>query len=172
MTQEKSQENQATIDEEKLMKLFEEMRANQNLPMALIAGLISSTIGAIIWAVITVVTEYQIGYMAIAVGFLVGISVRKLGGGVEAIFGYVGAVFALLGCLGGNLLSFVGFIGIQESIMPYFEVLSRLDLEIIIDIYKESFSPMDLLFYGIAIYEGYRFSFKQITEEQVVQMQS
>lgn len=46
MTQEKSQENQPTIDEEKLMKLFEEMRANQNLPIALIAGLISSTIGA------------------------------------------------------------------------------------------------------------------------------
>ena len=109
--------------------------------------------------------------MAIAIGFLVGYSVRALGRGVEVIFGYVGAVFALLGCLEGNLLSSVGFISIQES-MSYFEVLSRLHLEIIIDIYKETFSPIDLLFYGIAIYEGYRFSFQRITEEQVVQMQS
>jgi hypothetical protein len=27
----------------------------------------------------------------------------------------------------------------------------------------EAFSPMDLLFYGIAVYEGYKFFFRQIT---------
>ena len=27
---------------------------------------------------------------------------------------------------------------------------------------KADFSPIDLLFYGIAIYEGYKFSFRQV----------
>ena len=30
----------------------------------------------------------------------------------------------------------------------------------------ETFDFMDLLFYGIAIYEGYRFSFRNMTEEE------
>ncbi len=30
-----------------------------------------------------------------------------------------------------------------------------------------TFQPMDLLFYAIAVYEGYRFSFVQISEEQI-----
>jgi hypothetical protein len=33
---------------------------------------------------------------------------------------------------------------------------------------KDSFSPMELLFYGIAIYEGYNFSFRKITEEEII----
>ena len=31
----------------------------------------------------------------------------------------------------------------------------------------ETFHPMDLLFYGIAIYEGYRFSFRELLEDEI-----
>jgi hypothetical protein len=30
-----------------------------------------------------------------------------------------------------------------------------------------NFSPIDLLFYGIAIYEGYKLSFRQVTEDEL-----
>ena len=30
-----------------------------------------------------------------------------------------------------------------------------------------TFSPMDLLFYGIAVYEGYKFSFRQVGPEDL-----
>jgi hypothetical protein len=33
-----------------------------------------------------------------------------------------------------------------------------------------TFSPMDLLFYGIAIYEGYKFSFRQLTDEDMARV--
>jgi hypothetical protein len=36
------------------------------------------------------------------------------------------------------------------------------------EVMMDAFSPMDLLFYGIAIYEGYKFSFRQITEEELL----
>jgi hypothetical protein len=30
-----------------------------------------------------------------------------------------------------------------------------------------TFSPMDLLFYGIAVYEGFKLSFRKITHEEI-----
>ena len=30
-----------------------------------------------------------------------------------------------------------------------------------------TFSPIDLLFYGLAIYEGYKLSFRQITRDEL-----
>src|ERR1043165_2131467 len=79
-----------------------------NYAVALAAGIAAAVIGGIAWAVITVTTEFQIGYMAIGVGFLVGFAVR-LGHGRDKIFGFTGAILALVGCLMGNFLSMIGF---------------------------------------------------------------
>ena len=40
------------------------LKDRQNLPLGLLAGLGAALGGAVLWAVITVATEYQIGYMA------------------------------------------------------------------------------------------------------------
>ena len=133
-------------------------RAEQNLPVGVVAGLGAALVGAVAWAAITFAMEYQIGYMAIAVGFLVGFAVR-LGKGTDKIFGIVGAVFALAGCLLGNFLSIILFACKQEH-MNVFTALTTLDYTKVPAIMSDSFSPMDLLFYGIAVYEGYRFWFR------------
>lgn len=146
---------------------MELLRKQQDVGFALMGGLAAAIVGAIIWAVITVTTEYQIGYMAIGVGLLVGFSVRYFGCGIDQYFGYIGAFFALAGCALGNLLSQVGFIANHES-LGYFETISLLNFDIILSVFSESFSPMDLLFYGIAAYEGYKFAFRLITEELLV----
>jgi hypothetical protein len=80
--------------------------------------------------------------------------------------GFVGATLALTGCLAGNLFSVCAVISKQEAI-PFFDLISRLNPLIIIDLMKATFSPIDLLFYGIAVYEGYRFSFRQITQDEL-----
>src|SRR4051812_10018311 len=91
---------------DQLSKALEvELRKQQDLPNALIGGLASAIVGAVLWAVITVATEHQIGYMAIGVGFLAGFSVRYFGCGIDFHFRIVGAFFALLGCALGNFLS-------------------------------------------------------------------
>ncbi len=155
------------LNEQALKKL----RLHQDFYYALIGGLIAVLISAVIWAVITVATEYQIGYMALAVGLLVGFTVRFFGAGIDKKFGYLGAVLSLLGCLLGNLLSQVGFIAQYQS-LGYFETITYLDFSTILSIYKDSFSPMDLLFYGIAVYEGYRFAFRKITSEAIARLKS
>lgn len=40
-----------------------------------------------------------------------------------------------------------------------------------LEIMKVMFSPIDLLFYAVGVYEGYKFSFRQLTEEEIASVQ-
>lgn len=145
---------------------METLRSEQNLTLGLVYGSIAAVLGALIWAAITVSTQYQIGYMAVAIGFMVGFAVRKGGKGIDKIFGISGAVLSLLGCLAGNFLSIVGYVADAEG-LGYFDTLSQINYSVMPSLMVETFRPLDLLFYGIAIYEGYRFSFRQLTDEEI-----
>ena len=147
----------------------ERFREHQDFGYAIIGGLLISVLSAIIWAAITVTTEYQIGFMAIGVGFLVGYGVRFFGAGVDGKFGVLGAVLALFGCLLGNFFAQIGFLAHSESI-GYLQALQLFDYAYLPQIYTETFSPYDILFYGIAIGEGYKFAFRSISSDDLSQM--
>lgn len=135
----------------------QQLGSQPNLIAAIIAGLIASLIGGGIWAAITVTTEYQIGWMAIGVGFIVGYAVRFAGKGDTPIFGVIGAAFALFGCLLGNYLTLCGFAAVEYS-MPFMETLTAYTFQEIVEAMKGSFNPIDLLFYGIALLQGFQCS--------------
>lgn len=139
---------------------------NQNLFLGVIAGCAAAVIGAIAWALITVATGYQIGWMAVGVGFLVGYSMKYLGKGTTVVFGVTAAVIALVGCVAGNLLTTVIMVAKQEQ-MAVMAILQKLTPAIVMDLLKETAQPMDLLFYGLAIYEAYKFSFTPEEQEVV-----
>jgi hypothetical protein len=162
----------AGIDAAKVEQLMNEIKSRQSLGMAILGGLIASIVAALLWAVITYATKFQIGFMAIGVGFLVGYAVNYFGKGVTNAFGVVGAVFSLFGCLLGNILTAIIAASLQDGISVLAILVAFLtNPTIVLEILKETFSPIDLLFYGIAVYEGYRFSFRQITEEEIAGMQ-
>lgn len=117
----------------------------QNLLMGIIGGAIAANIGAVIWAVITKITGYQIGWMAIGVGFLVGYAVKMTGNGSTYSFGVAGAVLALAGCIAGNMLAIAVIVG-------------QMHMDTILFLMKKTFSPMDLVFYGLAVYAGFKYS--------------
>lgn len=156
------------LAQEKIDTYMDGLRKEENLLMGLLLGFAAAMVGAVLWGVITVATGYQIGYMALGVGLMVGFAVRLGGKGLGQIFGIGGAVLALLGCVMGNLCSGIGFIA-QEAQMTIPEVLALMDASIAFEWLKESASPMDILFYAIAVYEGYRFSFRQVTDEELAQ---
>lgn len=128
-----------------------------NFVLGTICGLVASIVGAILWAVITVSTGYQIGYMAIAIGFIVGYAIKFTGKGNHIGLGIIGAALSLFGCLLGNYLS---VIGVSSSLLGtgFFETFSAVGPGQVFSVMKETFAMMDLLFYGIAIYEGFKFS--------------
>ena len=125
--------------------------------LALIGGLAASLLGAVLWAVVTVAAKFQIGFMAVGMGVLVGFTFRYLGQGGTLSFGVLGAAVSLFGCLLGNLFSQVGFYAI-ESWQSLIDAWTYLDFMQIPSALVESFHPLDALFYVIALYEGYRFS--------------
>ena len=144
-------------------EVVRELKSYQDLFYAAIGGLSLSLLCALVWAVITVATEYQIGYMAIGVGLGVGFGVRFFGAGIDQVFGLIGGFFALLGCVLGNLFSQIGFIANYQA-LGYLETFQLIDSETLWLVMEESFSPIDILFYGIAVYEGYKFAFRAIPE--------
>jgi hypothetical protein len=159
-------DSMAQITEETLDKL----RLEQNFQMALISGITVGLIGALLWGAITVATEYQIGYMAIAIGAGVGYSMRYFGKGIDPIFGISGGVIAVLSCVLGNFFSIIGFIANSEG-LGYVETLTLFDYSQFIPIMTETFGVMDLLFYGFAAYEGYKFAFRVFTEQELLELE-
>lgn len=148
----------------------EKFKSEQNYTAALITGLVVGLFGAILWGVVTVSTGYQIGYMAIAIGAVVGLSMRYLGKGIEQIFGITGGAIAIFSCLLGNFFSIIGFIANSEG-LGYLETLTLFNYSQLVPIMSETFSPMDLLFYGITAYEGYKFSFRAFTEKDLYELE-
>lgn len=162
----------AGVDPIKYNRFMSEAHAKQSMGLALLGGFLSSVVAAFIWASITYATGYQIGFMAIGVGLLVGFAVRYFGNGMSSSFGIVGAVFALFGCLLGNILTAVIGASLAGG-MPILAIVGAFATSpvLVVEILKETFSPIDLLFYGLAVYEGYRFSIRQITEEELAGLQ-
>jgi len=150
-------------------EIIEKLKMEQNLVAGILSGLIVGILGAVLWGVITVSTGFQIGYMAIAIGAGVGFAIRKFGNGIDNIFGFWGAGISLFSVLLGNFLSIIGFIANAEG-LGYFETLTLLDYSYLPELMTETFSIIDLVFYGIAIYEGYRFSFRLITEKSIMEI--
>jgi hypothetical protein len=154
------------LDPAAVQRALAHLRREQNFNAAASAGMVAALTGAVIWAAITVATQYQIGWMAVGVGFLVGVAVRHFGRGIEPRFGYLGAGLALVGCLAGNFLSLVGFVS-REQHLGFFALLGDVNWAAVPGAMASAANPMDLLFYGLALYEGYKFSFRQVTPAEL-----
>ena len=127
-----------------------------NLLMGLIGGAGAMLVGAIAWGAITYFAEYQIGWMSIGVGFLVGVAIRFFGKGKTSAFGISGAILALIGCLLGNLLFYAGMIAREEGV-SFLNVFFFLlfNPSAILEVFRLAFDFKDILFYGIAAYAGF-----------------
>ena len=143
--------------------LREPVAPSSNLMLGVAAGLVAMLVGTAIWVGVTVATNFQIGYMAVGVGFLVGLAMRFAGRGEGRPYQVIGAVLALLGCALGNL--FTGCVLVaREFNVGFGEVVANLDLETTGEIMGAMFSPMDLLFYALAAMAGWRYSVLQKAE--------
>ncbi len=167
--QDAGQQKAPQLDPHRLDRYLQEVRDNQSLPLGVLGGAAAAAVAAGIWAYVTVLTNYQIGWMAVGVGFLVGYAVRLLGKGIDQPFGIAGGAIALLGCAAGNLMTVLLMVSRDKEI-PVLELLGRLTPDLVTDIMVSTFQPMDVLFYGLAIYVGYKYAFRPIPEEDLAKL--
>lgn len=137
----------------------DQLLAEQNLTKGVILGAVACIVGAVVWALVSVSTGYQIGYMAIGVGLLVGIAMRQ-GKGVTPVFGIIGAALALVSCVLGDFFSIIGFIA-KDYEMSFMDVLLEVDYKEVFGAMMENLASMTIVFYGIAVYEGYKLSLRE-----------
>jgi len=135
------------------------LRSQQNFAVAVPAAIAAAIVGAILWAAVVYFSGYALGLMAIAVGALVGYAVRVTGKGVDQKFGILGAVCAALGWALGTALADVAMLAKLEN-LPFSDAAAQLGPNGIVSLFMAAADPMDILFLGIAVYEGYRFAFR------------
>lgn len=143
-----------------------EIQSEQRPLVGAVAGGIAGMIGAIVWAAVTVVMMVQIGWLAIGIGAMVGAAVRWAGRGTTRTFGVIGGGLALASVVIGNFLSLLG-IGAGAMEVSYLDMITMFDYSQSLALMADAFSPMDLVFYAFAIWTGYQFSFREVTEEEI-----
>jgi ABC-type amino acid transport system permease subunit len=134
------------------------------LMLGTVGAVAGALLGAAAWAAITAATNFQIGYMAVGVGILAGAGMRWLGGGRERADGIIAGIVALLGCVLGNLLT----VDVQLAQHEHYPIAAMIAVSLTkpalaAELIRASFNAMDLFFYAIAVYAGYRAAMKPPT---------
>ncbi len=145
------------VQEQEQFSVDAELLEQQNYALSITASAGSALIGAIIWGAITYFTKYQIGYMAIGVGLLVGFANRLFGKGIAIQFGIIGAVFSIIGCYLGNVFSLIVFLA-DEFQLSSMEVINEVGFFEIAKLTITEAEGMDFLFYALAAISGFRVS--------------
>ena len=136
-----------------------------DLLMAVIGGLVGAVIGGIIWAAIIVVTEYEIGYVAIGVGALAGGGVLLATNRQRGLsFQTIAVMTSVLGIFIGKFLGGVYFY--REILIEDYgmEVVNQIGigglfadtLQFFPDYLSFTLEPIDLLFVALAIITAWR----------------
>lgn len=167
----KTQQPQPEIDPVKLRAFQRLLESEQVLSMAIMGGVAAAIVGAGIWAAIAAAAASTLGWMAIGVGCLVAFAVRFLGKGVTNSFGIVGAIFALLGSLMGNVAVACIFVAEVRPISFGQALMAAiLHPSFAGELLGSTFRFWYLLYYGIAIGIGFWFSFRHLTPEGMVKL--
>ena len=154
-----------TIDaaaiEEATFEAEPEVLPAERFALAVPAGIAAALLGAILWAVFVYVTEFQLGLVVVVIGALIGYVIRVVGRGTRPAFGILGAICAAFAWALGTVLTDVAFLA-QSAGRPFLEVLNLLGAEETVTLAFQSADVMDIVFLGIAVWEGYKFSFHRI----------
>lgn len=122
----------------------------ETLVQAVVAGLLSSIISALIWMGIVVVTDREIGYVALGLGWLVGLAIKfGTGGKVGMKLQVIAAGFSLFGIFIAKYFTFYYFVLKSASLEEMTGFLPKLmGAFLILPVFFENIGSM-LSFYDI-----------------------
>ncbi len=125
---------------------------------SLAAGLVAALVGAILWAVIAKITTYELGFVALGIGLIVGAAMAAAGAN-RAWLPIAGGALAVLGCLLGKffLLDYAVSDASETSLTGAFSLMLK-NPDLTWADYRELFGVMDILFVALAGYEGWQFT--------------
>jgi len=145
--------------------LRRKLESEQDFGAAAAAGAGAAALGTALWAIIRALLDFRADWMAVGVGVLVAYAVRTFGNGMERRFGVLGAALALVGCFTGDLLTAWIIFG-SESAIPFVEPLRKVAQARSARLLRETFDLGHAVVYAVAAYEGYRHSFRRLSDPE------
>ena len=113
-------------------------------------ALIFALAGGAVFAGVVYVTQTQLGIVAIVIGVGAGIGAAKGGRSKQAQI--VGAAAAAIGYFAGMVFAVAAMVGIETFVSLPIDQIGQLCWLIV----KGTFSSIEALFLGIAVYEGWK----------------
>jgi len=140
---------------------LQNLRKYQSILYAMIGGLLGTLVIAIGWSVLAGHVNFPVIYLSLVVGLLVGVTIRFFGAGTWKLFGILGGLFTLLACFLGRYLIHEDLVGkvLSDGLN---QAMTGLRPEMLASAFTDSFTPLDLVFYGLAILMGYLLSIRRI----------
>jgi hypothetical protein len=136
-------------------ELDREIASTASVPGAIVGGAIGALAGGAAWALIAIVTNLEVGYVAVGVGFLAGFGAflgagKKKGKQVQI----VAVACALLGLLVGKYATVVTFVNREYGVdVSYFD--GRM-IQVFLENLKDVMQPMDVLWIVLAFLAAVR----------------
>ena len=111
-----------------------------------------------------VTLNIRMGWIAIGIGVGVATAMRKVGKGRHPIFAIVAAALAVLGILAGNLFTLAAVLAREsgESVFVCLKLMAQKP-GLTADTLGQNFRTMDVLFYGLALFFGFKDSRRELT---------
>jgi hypothetical protein len=147
--------------------LMRAAEAEQYSPSALLpalaGGLLAAVVGGIVWGLIVILTDYEVGFVAWGLGFLAGFLVVRFAGGRKGLpLQAIAIASSLVGILLGKYIAYVYLVkeALRERVseeaadsISYFDgdVMSAFRED-----FSEVFGGFDLLWAGLAIITAWR----------------
>ena len=145
------------IDEQR-----QEDAREESIPGALLGGLAAAALCIVVAGGFAALTHFWHKAFSVGIGFAVAVAVKHFGRGNDIRFGFIGALCALIGCVGGYHLAWAFVLAASED-------MSILDYVASVDDWgawmTDVLGPIDALFYAIAAYCGYKFSHDAVADK-------
>lgn len=129
-------------------------RTSSGVLLALALGLVGAIAGAAVWAGIAIATDFEVGYVAVLVGFLAGYGVRRgAGRGRTLLLRGIAVGCAVLGLLLAKFIIIVQVVAAavlrQDGIeVPYFDTIW---FKVVWELFPDTLTPFDALWLFLAI---------------------
>lgn len=129
-------------DKQRNYALAERLLSEQHFAAAVIAGAVAAILAAIVYTIVVARWDFSYGFAAAGIGIAIGMPMQYLGRGIDMRFTVAAAVYAIAGCVLGNVFRVVspGNLLTADHFSP------------IVDRVLDNISYVDLVFWFIAAF--------------------
>ena len=148
---------------DKANQSFEDETKNPNILLAVVVGAIAALVGGIVWYYFTILSGFEIGYVSLGLGYLVGFGVyygagKKRGHKLQIISALITVIAIIL--IEKFILDHLANEYLQNNPTEFPDI--PIDTSISVSIFSAGFwesfvSPIGLLIYAIGVYLAYGF---------------